>query len=93
MKAGASLARQLWTAMAALSVMTIIISTAAFYIIYALLERWRIVAPLPPGMDAFTGLDVSITLGVLFGLIGRAGAHLLVRLQALLISLLIAAHG
>lgn len=64
MKAGASLARQLWTAMAALSVMTILISTAVFYIVYALLERWRIVAPLPPGTDAFTGLDVSITLGI-----------------------------
>lgn len=64
MKAGASVTRQLWTAMAALSVVTILISTAAFYIVYVLLERWRIVAPLPPGTDAFTGLDVSITLAV-----------------------------
>ncbi|MDO7836263.1 ATP-binding protein [Sphingobium sp. HBC34] len=50
--------------MAALSIVTIITSTAAFYFIYALLERWRIVAPMPAGIEDTTGLDVGITLGV-----------------------------
>ncbi|KQM35888.1 hypothetical protein ASE59_17845 [Sphingomonas sp. Leaf10] len=50
--------------MAVLSVVTIIASTAAFYIIYALAERWRIVAPLPANLEDTTGLDVGITLGV-----------------------------
>ena len=64
MKNAISLTRQLWAAMAALSVMTITVSTAAFYIIYAVLERWRIVAPMPTEMEDTTGLDVGITLGV-----------------------------
>lgn len=64
MKTGTNLSRQLVIAMATLSVVTIIISTAAFYIVYAVLERLRIVAPMPPGVADTTGVDVGITLGL-----------------------------
>ncbi|WP_448661221.1 ATP-binding protein [Sphingomonas sp. CJ20] len=57
-----SLTRQLAVAMAALATMAIIVSTAAFYVVYAVLERLRIVAPLPPGVADTTSLDVGITL-------------------------------
>ncbi|WP_133243822.1 ATP-binding protein [Sphingomonas pokkalii] len=62
MKARISLTRQLAVAMTALAMMAIIVSTAAFYAVYAALERLRIVAPLPPGIEDTTGLDVGITL-------------------------------
>ncbi len=57
-----SLTRQLSIALAALAFVAVAVSTAAFYIVYAVLERWRIVAPLPPGVADTTGLDVGITL-------------------------------
>lgn len=57
-----SLTRQLSVAMAALAFVAVAVSTAAFYIVYAVLERLRIVAPLPPGVADTTGLDVGITL-------------------------------
>ncbi len=57
-----SLTRQLSIAMAALAFVAVAVSTAAFYIVYAVLERLRIVAPLPPGVADTTGLDVGITL-------------------------------
>lgn len=60
---GNGLARQLSLAMAALSVLMIIGSTVAFYIVYAVLERLRIVAPLPNGATDTTGLDIGILLG------------------------------
>ena len=56
--------------MVTLSVVTIIISTAAFSIVYAVLERLLIVAPLPDEVANTVGLDVGITLGVcLLGLL------------------------
>lgn len=64
MKAEGGLARQLSVAMAALSMITVIVSTAAFYIVYTVLERWRIVAPLPPGVENTIGVDVAITAGM-----------------------------
>jgi two-component system sensor histidine kinase AdeS len=74
MKAGISLTRQLWVAMAGLCVVTTIVSTAAFYGIYAVLERWGIVAPTPAGVGDTTGLDMGITLGVcLLGLLLALG--------------------
>lgn len=67
---GESLSRQLSVAMAALSVAMIIVSTAAFYIVYAVLERWRIVAPMPSNIEDTTRLDIGITLGIcLVGLV------------------------
>lgn len=57
-----SLTRQLSVAMASLAFVAVVVSTAAFYIVYAVLERLRIVAPLPPGVADTTGLDVGITL-------------------------------
>ncbi|WP_084579567.1 ATP-binding protein [Sphingomonas azotifigens] len=57
-----SLARQLGVAMAALATMATIVSTAAFYLVYGVLERLRVVAPLPPGVEDTTGLDIGITL-------------------------------
>lgn len=48
--------------MAALATMAIIVSTAAFYLVYGVLERLRVVAPLPPGVEDTTGLDIGITL-------------------------------
>ncbi|WP_322966221.1 ATP-binding protein [Sphingomonas fuzhouensis] len=57
-----SLTRQLSVAMATLALVAVVVSTAAFYIVYAVLERLRIVAPLPPGVADTTGLDVGITL-------------------------------
>ncbi|WP_294269415.1 ATP-binding protein [uncultured Sphingomonas sp.] len=57
-----SLTRQLSIAMAALAFVAVAVSTAAFYIVYAVLERLHIVAPLPPGVADTTGLDVGITL-------------------------------
>ncbi len=62
MKNRNSLTRQLSIAMAALAFVAVVVSTAAFYIVYAVLERLRIVAPLPPGVADTTGLDVGITL-------------------------------
>jgi two-component system sensor histidine kinase QseC len=62
MKRRISLARQLGVAMAALATMAIIVSTAAFYLVYGVLERLRVVAPLPPGVEDTTGLDIGITL-------------------------------
>jgi two-component system sensor histidine kinase AdeS len=56
-----SLARQLSGAMAALAITTVVASTAAFYLVYAVLERLRIVA-LPPDDYATLGWDVGITL-------------------------------
>jgi two-component system sensor histidine kinase AdeS len=64
MKGGVSLKRQLWVAMASLSMVTIAVSSVTFYIAFAVLERLRIVAPLPPGVGDTTGWDVGITLGV-----------------------------
>lgn len=64
MKSEVGLARQLSVAMAALSLITVIVSTAAFYIVYTVLERWRIVAPLPPGVQDTVGVDIGITAGV-----------------------------
>ena len=70
MTGGISLSRQLSVAMAALSVAMIIVSTAAFYIVYAVLERWRIVAPIPSNAEDTTRLDIGITLGIcLVGLV------------------------
>lgn len=57
-----SLTRQLSVAMAALALVAVVISTAIFYIVYAVLERLRIVAPMPPEVADTTGLDVGITL-------------------------------
>ncbi|KQO49715.1 ATP-binding protein [Sphingomonas sp. Leaf257] len=62
MKNRNSLTRQLSVAMATLALVAVVVSTAAFYIVYAVLERLRIVAPLPPGVADTTGLDVGITL-------------------------------
>jgi two-component system sensor histidine kinase AdeS len=62
MKPRISLARQLGVAMAALATMAIIVSTAAFYLVYGILERLRLVAPLPPGVADTTSLDIGITL-------------------------------
>ncbi|BCI71128.1 HAMP domain protein [Sphingomonas sp. S17] len=62
MKNRISLTRQLSVAMAALAFVAVVVSTAAFYIVYAVLERLRLVAPLPPGVADTTGLDVGITL-------------------------------
>ncbi|HJO63816.1 MAG TPA: ATP-binding protein [Sphingomonas sanguinis] len=62
MKNRNSLTRQLSIAMATLAFVAVAVSTAAFYIVYAVLERLRIVAPLPPGVADTTGLDVGITL-------------------------------
>lgn len=58
------LTRQLSIAMATLAFVVIVVSTAAFYIVYAVLERLRMVAPMPPGVADTTGLDVGITLAV-----------------------------
>lgn len=62
MKSGINLAWQLSVAMAVLSVVTIIGSSAAFYIAYAILEWLHILAPWPAEMVDTTGLDVGITL-------------------------------
>ncbi|OAN57641.1 ATP-binding protein [Sphingomonas sp. TDK1] len=68
MKTRMSLARQLAIAMAALATMAIVATSATFYIVYAVLERLQVIAPLPPGVDGFTSLDLGITLtGCLFG--------------------------
>lgn len=64
MRTGSNLTRQLSVAMVTLSVVTIIVSTAAFYIVYAVLERLLIVAPMPDGVADTIGVDVGITLGV-----------------------------
>lgn len=70
MKTGSNLTRQLSIAMVTLSVVTIIVSTAAFYIVYAILERLLLVAPLPDSIPDTIGVDVGITLGVcLLGLL------------------------
>jgi|TARA_R110002124_G_scaffold138720_1_gene302601 two-component system sensor histidine kinase AdeS len=68
MRKGLSLTRQLSVAMAALSVMMIVVSSAAFYVVYAVLERWRIVAPMPANGEDTVQLDVAITLGI--GIVG-----------------------
>ncbi|BAV64422.1 ATP-binding protein [Sphingobium cloacae] len=59
-----SLARQLSLAMAALAVSTVLVSTAAFNIVYGVLEQLHVVAPLPPGVADTTGVDVGIVLAV-----------------------------
>lgn len=64
MSKGISLTRQLSLAMAALSVLMIAVSTAAFYVAYALLERWRIVAPTPSETEDTVEVDIAITLGI-----------------------------
>lgn len=68
MRKGISLTRQLSVAMAALSVVMIVVSTAAFYVVYAVLERWRIVAPMPANAEDTVQVDIAITLGI--GIIG-----------------------
>lgn len=50
--------------MAALSVAMIVVSSAAFYIVYEVLERWRVVAPMPSNVEDTTRLDLGITLGI-----------------------------
>ncbi|MGP7795665.1 ATP-binding protein [Sphingomonas sp. CLY1604] len=62
MKGRIGLSRQLSVTMATLAFVAVVVSTAIFYIVYAVLERWRIVAPLPPGVADTTGLDVGIML-------------------------------
>lgn len=62
-----SLARQLGGAMAALATMAIIVSSAAFYLVYGVLEWLRLVAPLPPGVEDTTGLDIGITVVACLG--------------------------
>lgn len=57
-----SLTRQLSIAMATLALVAIAVSTAAFYAVYAVLERLRVIAPLPAGVADTTWLDVAITL-------------------------------
>lgn len=57
------LARQLSIAMAALSVLMIFVSTAAFYLVYAVVERLRLVALTPYEATDTTSLDIGITLG------------------------------
>ncbi|MDY0957193.1 ATP-binding protein [Sphingomonas sp. CFBP8993] len=70
MKNRISLTRQLSVAMATLAFVAVVVSTAAFYIVYGVLERLRIVAPLPPGVADTTGLDVGITLaGCVIGVV------------------------
>lgn len=64
MTEGTSLTRQLSVAMAALSVAMIVVSVEAFYIVYSVLERWQIVAPMPPDVEDTTQLDIGIILGV-----------------------------
>ncbi|MET4896648.1 ATP-binding protein [Sphingomonadaceae bacterium jetA1] len=64
MKPRISLTRQLAVAMAAQATIATMVSTAAFYIVYGVLERERIVSPLPPGVEDTTWLDVTITLSV-----------------------------
>lgn len=70
MTGGVSLTRQLSVAMTALAMVMIAVSTAAFYIVYAVLERWRIVASMPSNAEDTTRLDIGITLGIcLVGLV------------------------
>lgn len=77
MKKRISLTRQLTLVMAALATMAIIATSATFYIVYAVLERLQILAPSPPGADAFTGLDFGILLtGCLFGAVLALGIAL-----------------
>lgn len=64
-----TLARQLSIAMVALAVATTVTSTLAFYLVYDLLGRWRIVELPSDGSDT-TGWDIGITLGLcLLGLL------------------------
>ncbi|HEY8602844.1 ATP-binding protein [Tsuneonella suprasediminis] len=70
MRKGLSLTRQLSVAMAALSVVMIVVSSAAFYAVYAVLERWRMVTPMPAGDENTVQVDVAITLGI--GIVGLA---------------------
>ncbi|SLJ88877.1 ATP-binding protein [Novosphingobium mathurense] len=62
MRGRISLARQLALSMAALALAAVAVITLAFYVVYAVLERWRIVAPPPPSASDTFGLDVGITL-------------------------------
>ncbi len=70
MTRGTGLVRQLSVAMAALSVLMIAVSTAAFYLVYSVLERWRFFTPEPAENVDTMHLDIGITLVVcLVGLI------------------------
>ncbi len=57
-----SLTRQLSIAMAGLAFVAVVVSTVAFYIVYAVLERMRILPPMPSSVADTTGLDLGITL-------------------------------
>ena len=65
-----SLTRQLSIAMAGLAFVAVVVSTVAFYIVYAVLERLRILPPMPSGMTDTTGLDLGIMLAAAgFGIV------------------------
>lgn len=57
-----SLTRQLSIAMAGLAFVAVVVSTVAFYIVYAVLERLRILPPMPSSVADTAGLDLGITL-------------------------------
>ncbi|WP_082457225.1 ATP-binding protein [Sphingomonas sp. Leaf23] len=57
-----SLTRQLSIAMAGLAFVAVVVSTMVFYIVYAVLEQWRFLPPMPSSAADTTGLDLGITL-------------------------------
>ena len=63
MSGGISLARQLTAAMTALAIAVVVANTAAFYLVYAALERLKFVT-LPPDDYSTVGWDLGITLAL-----------------------------